>query len=340
LLQAFGHEKWRAPTPAELARMIGQWAHSRWQGEQTFSWSYLSWSLRSHPDLLAVLKSLNAGNAAATTGASSHAGVTIPFGSTDPRARISVLIQVCTLTAEDSCDPGNPADWASSATVYSTKIRWRVVITNTGTSSLTGIYVTSSLVSKQSDCAGSVQPHLLKAKAVIAYECESDHIAAPATIIQTVTVSADPPAGPFVTPASSAATARVASPPQSARGAISTLLQVCILPKQASCDPTKATDWASSGPLHQQTAVWRVVITNSSPVALSHIYATDALAQTDCGGSVTSSLAAGAATQYECHTDNVTQTITNKVTATGDLPSGAPATSPASSATAVVNGSG
>ena len=113
--------------------MIGQWAHSRWQGEQTYSWSYLSWSLRSHPDLLAVLKSLNAGNAAATTGTSSNAGVTIPSGSTDPRARISVLVQVCTLTAEDFCDPENAADWASSAIVYNTTIRWRVVITNTGT---------------------------------------------------------------------------------------------------------------------------------------------------------------------------------------------------------------
>jgi hypothetical protein len=340
LLQAFGYGKWRAPTAAELARMIGQWAHSRWQGEQTFSWSYLSWSLKSHPDLLAVLKSLNAGNAATANGTSSHAGVTIPFGSTDPRARISVLIQVCTLTAEDSCDPGNAADWASSATVYSTTIRWRVVITNTGTGPLTGIYVTSSLVPKQSDCAGPVKAHQLKAGAVIAYECESDHISAPATIIQTVTASADPPAGPFVNPASSAATARVAPSPQPARGAISALLQVCILPKQASCDPTKASDWASSGPLHQQTAVWRVVITNTSTVALSHIYVTDKLARTYCGGSVTTRLAAGATTEYECHTDNVTQTTTNNVTATGDLPSGAPATSPASSSTAVVNGSG
>jgi hypothetical protein len=339
LLQAFGYGKWRAPTAAELARMIGQWAHSRWQGEQTFSWSYLNWSLKSHPDLLAVLKSLNAGNAAAT-GTSSHAGVTIPFGSTDPRARISVVIQVCTLTAEDSCDPGNAADWASSATVYSTKIRWRVVITNTGTGPLTGIHVTSSLLPKQSDCAGSVKTRQLKARAVIAYECESDHISAPATIIQTVTVSADPPTGPFVTPASSAATARLAPSPQPARGAISALLQVCILPKQASCDPTKAADWASSGPLHQQTAVWRVVITNTSTVPLSHIYATDKLAGTHCGGSVTGSLAPGAVIEYECHTDNVTQTTTNTVTATGDLPSGAPATSPASNATAVVSGSG
>jgi hypothetical protein len=339
LLQAFGYGKWRAPTVAELARMIGQWAHSRWQGEQTFSWSYLSWSLKSHPDLLAVLKSLNAGNAAAT-GTYSHAGVAIPFDGTDPRARISVLIQVCTLTAEDSCDPANGADWASSATVYNTTIRWRVVITNTGTGPLTGIYVTSSLVPKQSDCAGPVKARQLKAGAVVAYECESDHISAPATIIQAVTVSADPPTGPFVTPASSAATARLASSPQPVSGAISARLQVCILPKQALCDPTKAVGWASSGPLHQQTAVWRVVITNTSPVTLSHIYATDKLAGTDCGGSVTGSLAAGAVTEYECHTDNVTQTTANTVTATGDLPSGAPVTSPASSSTAVVNGSG
>ena len=86
--------------------------------------------------------------------------------------------------------------------------------------------------------------------------------------------------------------------------------------------------------------MWRVVITNTSTVTLSHIYATDKLAGTDCGGSVTGSLAAGAVTEYECHTDNVTQTTTNTVTATGDLPSGAPVTSPASSSTAVVNGSG
>jgi hypothetical protein len=45
-------------------------------------------------------------------------------------------------------------------------------------------------------------------------------------------------------------------------------------------------------------------------------------------------------TEYECHTDNVTQTTTNRVTATADLPSGAPVTSPAASSTAVINGSG
>jgi hypothetical protein len=60
-LQVFGYGRWRAPTAAELARMVGQWEHSRWQGEQTFAWSYLGWSLASHPSLLAVLKSLNLG---------------------------------------------------------------------------------------------------------------------------------------------------------------------------------------------------------------------------------------------------------------------------------------
>lgn len=64
LLQAFGYGKWRAPTAAELARMIGQWEHSRWQGEQTFAWSYLGWSLGHHPGLLAVLHSLNLGHIA------------------------------------------------------------------------------------------------------------------------------------------------------------------------------------------------------------------------------------------------------------------------------------
>ena len=61
LLQAFSYGKWRMPTAAELTRMIGQWERSRWQGEQTFAWSYQGWSLASHPSLLAVLKSLNLG---------------------------------------------------------------------------------------------------------------------------------------------------------------------------------------------------------------------------------------------------------------------------------------
>ena len=337
-LQAFGGGKWRTPTAAELARMIGQWEHSRWQGEQTFAWNYQGWSLASHPGLLAVLKSLNAGNTATATG-------TLLSGpdvnsSPDPNAGMSVLVQVCRLAAEDSCDPGNAADWASSTTVHSTTIRWRVVITNTGTGPLTSIYVTSSLAPKQNDCAGSVRAGPLKAGGITAYECVSEHVTAPATMTQTVTASADPPTGPLMTPASSTATAQVASSIPPPRDAISVRVQVCILSNQARCDPTNATNWASSGPLHQSTARWRVVITNTGKVALSHIYATDTMARTDCGGSVTSSLAAGAVTEYECQTNDLTQTTTNKVTATGDLPSGAPVTSPASSSTAVVDGSG
>ena len=61
MLQAFSYGKWRMPTAVELTRMIGQWDQSRWQGEQTFAWSYQGWSLASHPNLLAVLKSLNLG---------------------------------------------------------------------------------------------------------------------------------------------------------------------------------------------------------------------------------------------------------------------------------------
>jgi hypothetical protein len=340
LLQAFSYGQWRAPTAAELARMIGQWEHSRWQGEQTFSWSYQGWSLDSHPDLLAVLKSLNTGNVAAETGTPSSATVAISPATADPGARMSVLVQVCTLAAENSCDPDNAADWASSSTVYDKMIRWRVVITNTGSGPLTSIYVTSSLAPKETDCGGSVTGRPLQAGEVTAYECETDNVSAPVTVTQTVTASANPPTGPFITPASSVATARVASSAPPPGAAISALVQICILKNQASCDPAIASDWVSSGTLRQPTARWRVVITNISTVTLSHIYATDTLTRTDCGGPVTRRLAAGAVAEYECHTSNVTQTTANKVTATGDLPSGVPVTSPVSSSTAVVNGSG
>lgn len=59
MLQVFSAGDWRWPTPAELARMIGQWQQSDWMGELTFSWSYDGKSLLERPDLLAVLSRLN-----------------------------------------------------------------------------------------------------------------------------------------------------------------------------------------------------------------------------------------------------------------------------------------
>jgi hypothetical protein len=270
------------------------------------------------------------------TSSTSSASVTIASSTTDPNAGISAFVQVCTLAVESSCDPGNAADWTTSDTVYNTTITWRVVITNTGTDPLTNIYVTSSLAPAESDCGGAVTASLA-AGAVTDYECETNNVTPPATVTQTVTASGDPPSGPYITSASSTATAQVASATPSSSAGISALLQICTLSNQAACDPTNAADWASSGTLNQPTARWRVVITNTGTVALTNIYATDTLAQTDCGGAVTASLAAGAVTDYECQTSNVTETTTNTVTATGDPPSGAPVTSSPSSSTAIVN---
>lgn len=61
VLDAFAQDQWRWPTPAELTNMIWQWERSRWEGEQTFAWTWRSSSLASQPSLLAVLSSLNTG---------------------------------------------------------------------------------------------------------------------------------------------------------------------------------------------------------------------------------------------------------------------------------------
>ena len=123
------------------------------------------------------------------------------------------------------------------------------------------------------------------------------------------------------------------------------MLQICILPNQTSCDPTQplnGVDWAPSGTLTQTTARWRVFVTNTGTVPLTTLDATDALAQTDCGGVVpmpTNPLGAGASISYECQTDNVTTTTKNTVTVSAfpsPYPSGAPVTSAPSSATAIV----
>jgi hypothetical protein len=59
VLQAFSDGHWRYPTAAELQAMIRQWERSRWQGEQTFAWSFDGNSLTRRPRLLAVLRALN-----------------------------------------------------------------------------------------------------------------------------------------------------------------------------------------------------------------------------------------------------------------------------------------
>ena len=273
----------------------------------------------------------------AVTSSTSSASVTITSNTVDPNANISALVQVCTLAVGPSCDPGNEADWATSSTVYNTEIWWRIVITNTGTDPLTDLYVTSSLPPSEADCAGTVISSLAPG-AVYDYVCQLNNVIPPTTVTQTITASGDPPTGPFITSPSSSATAQV-DPSTPVPGAgISALLQICTLSNQAACDPTNAADWASSATLNQPVARWRVVITNTGTVPLTDIYGTDTLAQTDCGGLVTSSLAAGATTEYECQTNNVIQTTTNTATATGDPPTGAPVTSSPSSSTAVVDG--
>jgi hypothetical protein len=271
------------------------------------------------------------------TSATSSASVTISSGTTDPNAGISALVQVCILAVLTSCDPGNAADWAASATVYTSIIRWRVVITNTGTDTLTGITAATSLPQSESDCGGSVPPGTLNAGGVIDYECETDNVTPPSTFTQTVTASGQPPTGPVITSAGSTATAQVAADNPPPGSGISAQLQICVLSNLAACDPTNAADWASSATLSSTTARWRVVVTNTGTLALSSIYASDTLAQTDCGGFVASSLAAGATTQYACQTNNVTQTTVNSLTVTGNTPpSGVPITSAAATATAVV----
>jgi uncharacterized repeat protein (TIGR01451 family) len=262
---------------------------------------------------------------------------------------ISAVVQTCTLPVGPSCDPTQPingADWASSATAYGSEVWWRVVVTNTGTDPLTNINVSSSPPLPSTDCSGPVPVpgNSLAAGASYGYVCETTNVTPPTTLNQTVTAAGDAPSGP-VTSTPSTATAQVesATPPPGA--AITAVLQICILANQASCDPTQplnGADWASSETLNQTMAQWRVFVTNTGTVPLTTLVATDALAQTDCGGVVpmpTNPLVAGASLSYECQTNTVTQTTTNTVTVSAfpsPYPSGAPVTSPPSSATAIV----
>ena len=59
VVPAFDFAPWRFPTPAELRRIITQWAKSCWLGEQTFAYRFNGSSVLARPDLLAELARLN-----------------------------------------------------------------------------------------------------------------------------------------------------------------------------------------------------------------------------------------------------------------------------------------
>lgn len=91
VLQAFGDSNFRYPTAAELRAMIQQWQASSWEGEQTFAWTWAGNSLTAHPDLLAVLASLNQ---AASTPAPTSTTASAPDGTTGAGSPVSKVLVV------------------------------------------------------------------------------------------------------------------------------------------------------------------------------------------------------------------------------------------------------
>jgi hypothetical protein len=59
--QAFDGDSWRWPTPAQEARLLTLWAHSRQRGYMTFAWNWNGSVLPSRPKLLRVLRLYNEG---------------------------------------------------------------------------------------------------------------------------------------------------------------------------------------------------------------------------------------------------------------------------------------
>jgi hypothetical protein len=59
--QAFDGGSWRWPTPAEEARLLTLWAHSRQRGYMTFAWDWNGSVLPSRPKLVRILRLYNKG---------------------------------------------------------------------------------------------------------------------------------------------------------------------------------------------------------------------------------------------------------------------------------------
>ncbi|WP_208402795.1 DUF7617 domain-containing protein, partial [Lysinibacter cavernae] len=237
---------------------------------------------------------------------------------------LSVVKEVCSTDGCDEDAAANEGGWAKTTAVdYFGSVTWRVTVTNTGETPVTGITVQDELAP---GCA--VGPFDLARGASHSITCESEQLTADLTN-EAVASGSAPDAVPVTQ--TDSATVTVGEKPASSM----TVVKEACNPLVNDCADSSAVGsdgWSSAGQVvFEGEGKWRVSVTNTGSTTLTNVRAVDA-SSPECSF-VVASLAPGASKTVTCEASSVSSVVTNTATITATPPFGDPDLSETVSAT-------
>ncbi|NGY58073.1 hypothetical protein G7043_03900 [Lentzea sp. NEAU-D13] len=251
----------------------------------------------------------------------------VTTASDSASVKVTNLVVVKEVCAGTDCGAGGAGPWKdTSTTPTGSTAYWRITVTNTGEADLTGI-----TLNDPTETSCSTAPFTLTVKASKTIHCSTTNVTKNTT--NTATAQYVPPGAP-------PSTAPIVSAPGSATANVYGLVlakEVCSSLTPADCD--SGGPWVETANLpHGSTAHWRITVTNTGGVDLSGVVLNDAAEPGCAAASGSFDVSAGGSKTFYCSTTDVTDSVTNTVTATFTPPGGSPlTTAPDSAAVNVTN---
>lgn len=233
---------------------------------------------------------------------------TAPADATARVSDLSVRKDICQSAVPEACTETGSGPWADTHVVErGGTARWRITVTNTGETDLTGITLHDPV--EPSCSTGGLD---LAAGVSATFACSTTNITAGMTNIVT---------GRYVPPGAPAATPPVVTPPDSASVRVADLAvrkEVCLTEDATACD-----SWGETATIHSGGAArWRVTVVNTGEVDIGEVTVQDPV-EPSCT-TTAFALASGAEKTVHCATAGLTQGVVNTAGATYLLPGGGP----------------
>lgn len=242
---------------------------------------------------------------------SDTAAVTV---SAAPTSGVALIKQLCVGSDED-CDEDaaeNAPEWSTTATVpYEGTVNWRVIVKNTGATTLTDVTVT--------DLANLGCAFTVASLAPAAYQVETcANTGLTSNMTNTAGVTAKPPFGGSTLSDTATATVTVADPVP----AISLTKEVCDADAcDADAKPGEGGWGDSTSVPYFGSAKWRLIVTNTGQNQLESVLLKDPL-ESKCELHSNQWHDQGFIASVLCESKNLTESFTNTATVTAVDPKG------------------
>ncbi len=218
-----------------------------------------------------------------------------------PPPELVIEKQICTTTVLADCDETDDGDWDEFLLAdFGDVVRWRITLTNTGSTALTDVTATDAL---ESGC--DLASTTLVAGSSEVWTCDTALGAATVGFENSITASGDDPVS---TSASDTDTAEVALPSSTPEARI--FKEVCVSSALADCDLANDADWTATVAVPQGApSHWRIRVSNTGNHNLVGVAVTDPNVPA-CDQAI-GSLNIGATVVHGCTLDPVNADTTN-----------------------------